>query len=93
VEALLCIREIAETRISYGCPRINPQLYIDEEGELFAKEDTLLLNTLGVSAAYSGAVIKALKKRNEDQAELISALSERLKQIESTLGINNKPAS
>jgi hypothetical protein len=71
----------------------NPQLYIDEEGELFAKEDTLSLNTLGVSAAYSGAAIKALKKRNEDQAELISALSERLKQIESTLGINNKPAS
>ncbi|WP_198670076.1 pyocin knob domain-containing S74 family peptidase [Rahnella sp. NRRL B-41462] len=71
----------------------NPQLYVAEDGELFAKEDTLSLNTLGVSAAYAGAAIKALKKRNEDQAELISALSERLKQIESTLGINNKPAS
>jgi hypothetical protein len=71
----------------------NPQLYIDEEGEFFAKEDTLSLNTLGVSAAYSGAAIKALKKRNEDQAELIAALSERLKTIETTLGINNEPAS
>ncbi|MBU9849585.1 pyocin knob domain-containing S74 family peptidase [Rahnella aceris] len=70
----------------------NPQLYIDEEGELFAKEDTLSLNTLGISAAYSGAAIKALKKRNEDQAELIAALSERLKTIETTLGINNEPA-
>ncbi|WP_421589314.1 tail fiber domain-containing protein [Rahnella aceris] len=71
----------------------NPQLYIDEEGEFFAKEDTLSLNTLGVSAAYSGAAIKALKKRNEDQAELITALSERLKAIEAMLDNNGVHAS
>ncbi|WP_193333192.1 tail fiber domain-containing protein [Rahnella sp. ChDrAdgB13] len=71
----------------------NPQLYVDEDGVLFANEDTLSLNTLGVSAAYSGAAIKALKKRNEDQAELISVLSERLIAIESTLGIMSEPAS
>jgi hypothetical protein len=71
----------------------NAQLYIDEEGELFAKEDTLSLNTLGVSAAYSGAAIKALKKRNEDQAEIISALLKRLEAVETNLGINGEPAS
>ncbi|WP_449649176.1 pyocin knob domain-containing S74 family peptidase [Rahnella aceris] len=71
----------------------NPQLYIDEEGELFAKEDTLSLNTLGVSAAYSGAAIKALKKRNEDQAELIAVLLKRLEAVETNLGINGEPAS
>jgi len=71
----------------------NPQLYIDEEGELFAKEDTLSLNTLGVSAAYAGAAIKALKKRNEDQAELISDLLKRLEAVETKLGINGEPSS
>ncbi|WP_051930977.1 pyocin knob domain-containing S74 family peptidase [Rahnella sp. WP5] len=71
----------------------NPQLYIDEEGELFAKEDTLSLNTLGVSAAYSGAAIKALKKRNEDQAELISALLKRLEAVETKLGIKSESSS
>lgn len=71
----------------------NPQLYIDEKGDLFAKEDTLSLNTLGVSAAYSGAAIKALKKRNEDQAELIAVLLKRLEAVETNLGINGEPAS
>jgi hypothetical protein len=71
----------------------NPQLYVDEDGVLFANEDTLSLNTLGVSAAYSGAAIKALKKRNEDQAELISALLERLEAVETKLGIKSEPAS
>jgi hypothetical protein len=71
----------------------NPQLYVAEDGELFAKEDTLSLNTLGVSAAYAGAAIKALKKRNEDQAELIAALLKRLEAVETNLGINGEPAS
>lgn len=71
----------------------NPQLYVAEDGSLFAKEDILSLNTLGVSAAYSGAAIKALKKRNEDQAELISALLERLEAVETKLGIKSEPAS
>lgn len=67
----------------------NPQLFVTKEGELFTKSNMLSLNTSGASAAYAGASIKALKKRNEDQAELISALLKRLDTVETKLGIKN----
>ena len=71
----------------------NPQLFVTKEGELFTKNNMLSLNTSGASAAYAGASIKALKKRNEDQAELISTLLERLDVVETKLGIKTDSGS
>lgn len=71
----------------------NPQLFVTKEGELFTKNNMLSLNTSGASAAYAGAAIKALKQRNEDQAELISALLGRLDTVETKLGIKNDSGS
>lgn len=71
----------------------NPQLFVTKEGELFTKNNMLSLNTSGASAAYAGAAIKALKKRNEDQAGLISALLKRLDTVETKLGIKTDSGS
>ena len=71
----------------------NPQLFVTKEGELFTKNNMLSLNTSGASAAYAGAAIKALKQRNEDQAELISALLGRLDTVETKLGIKSDSGS
>ncbi|MFD3225623.1 tail fiber domain-containing protein [Rahnella aceris] len=67
--------------------------HVADDGTAFLKKGVLSLNTLGVSAAYCGASIKALKKRNEDQAELIAVLLKRLEAVETNLGINGEPAS
>lgn len=60
-------------------------LYASPEGEIYSPENQMSLNTTGVAAGFHGASIKALKKRIETQAEVITTLTDRLSRIESAL--------
>lgn len=58
-----------------------PSLFITKDGELFSVEKQLNLNTLGVSAGYHGAAIKALNSKILKLTEMMESMQNEINKL------------